>query len=196
MATAAQDNKHAGGMNSNDRVWNILRMVGWSLAVILLLMPLIGMLFTNEVDWGLGDFVFAILILGGTGLLCELAIRRSNDNAYRIGALLALASTFLLVWCNAAVGFVGSGANTGNVLYFAMLAVPLIGGVITGFKARGMFGTMAVTAVVQAAVTAFVYAADLVQEDERVAILAINAIFILLWTGSGLLFRHAAERNA
>lgn len=184
------------GMNTNGKWWNRLRVVGWSLAAVLWLLPFVAQFFTDEVQWGLGDFIFAAIILGGTGLLFELALRLSHDNAYRMGALLALAATFLLVWSNAAVGFVGSGANTANVLYFVMLALPFVVGAATGFKARGMFITMILTAVVQAAITVFAFATDLVQEDERGAILGINAFFVMLWVGSALLFRRAAERSA
>lgn len=195
MATTMQDNKRMGQgeLNGEDRLWNILRIVGWSMAGLVLLLPLVAMLFTDEVNWSAGDFLFAIGLLGGTGFLCELAIRRSHDNSYRTGVLLALAAMFLLVWSNAAVGFVGSGSNAANVLYFAMVAIPIIGGAVSGFKAKGMFLTLLLTAIVQAAITVFAFATDLVHEDSSSMILAINAIFILLWMGSAMLFHHAAE---
>ena len=197
MTTAEHKNPMAeGGMNTNGRLWNRLRLVGWSLAVLILLLPAVAMLFTDEVNWSTGDFIFAAIILGGIGLLFELAMRQSRDDAYRTGALLALASTFLLIWSNAAVGFVGSGSNAANVLYFAMLAVPVVGGSVTRFKARGMFLTMILTAITQASITVFAFAADLVGAEERIPILAINAIFILLWTGSALLYQQAAVRDA
>jgi hypothetical protein len=40
-----------------------------------LLVPLVGTLVGDGVDWGVFDFVFAALLLGGAGLLLELAIR-------------------------------------------------------------------------------------------------------------------------
>jgi hypothetical protein len=192
-----QDNKRMeqGELNGDERLWNILRIVGWSMAAILLLLPLVAMLFTDEVNWSASDFLIAIGLLGGTGLLCELAIRRSHDNSYRTGVLLALAAMFLLIWSNTAVGFVGSGSNAANVLYFAMVAIPTIGGAVSGFKAKGMFLTMLLTGGVQAAITMFAFATDLVREDSNSMILAINAVFILLWMGSAMLFHHAAESN-
>jgi hypothetical protein len=198
MATTAQGNRRMaeGGMTGDERWWKILRMVGWSLAALLLLIPGVAMLFTDQVNWTASDFFFAALILGGTGLLFEVALRRSADNTYRTGILLGLAATFLLVWSNAAVGFVGSGANVANVLYLAMVAIPLLGGFVVGFKARGMFLTMVLTAVVQAAITGIAYAADLVRAEEGQVILAINAVFILLWVASAVLFHQAAQRDA
>jgi hypothetical protein len=52
-----------------------------------LLLPLVAMQFTDEVDWGLADFVFAGVLLGGTGLLLELAARKPRNIAYRAAAI-------------------------------------------------------------------------------------------------------------
>jgi hypothetical protein len=41
---------------------------------------------TDEVDWGVADFVFAGVLLGGTGLLLELAARKPRNIAYRAAA--------------------------------------------------------------------------------------------------------------
>jgi hypothetical protein len=54
-----------------------------------LLLPLVAMQITDEVDWGLADFVFAGALLGGTGLLLELAARKPRNIAYR-GAAIAI----------------------------------------------------------------------------------------------------------
>jgi hypothetical protein len=51
-----------------------------------LLLPLVAMQFTDEVDWGVADFVFAGLLLGGTGLLLELAVRTPGNLVYRAAA--------------------------------------------------------------------------------------------------------------
>ena len=41
---------------------------------------------TDEVDWGVADFVLAGALLGGTGLLLELAVRKPRSIAYRAAA--------------------------------------------------------------------------------------------------------------
>ncbi len=191
-----QVNEHMaeGHGNEEARIWKILRILGWSGAAIIMLIALAAKLFTDEMGWTFSDFVVAAIILGATGLAFEFAIRRSNDNAYRTGILLALAAGFLLIWSNAAVGFIGAGANAANILYAAMLAVPVIGSMVTGLRPKGMFTTMIVTAIVQVAITAFAFASDLVREKETALTLAVNGIFIALWIGSALLFRQAAQR--
>jgi hypothetical protein len=59
--------------------------VGLATAFILLL-PLVAMQFTGEVDWGVADFVFAGVLLGGTGLLLEVAVRKPGNSVYRVAA--------------------------------------------------------------------------------------------------------------
>ena len=52
----------------------------------ILLLPLVAMQITDEVDWGVADFVFAGALLGGTGLLLQLAVRKPGNIAYRVAA--------------------------------------------------------------------------------------------------------------
>jgi drug/metabolite transporter (DMT)-like permease len=53
----------------------------------ILLLPLVAMQFTDEVDWGLADFILAGVLLGGTGLLLHaLAARKAGNLAYQVVA--------------------------------------------------------------------------------------------------------------
>lgn len=85
------------------------RLIGIVLAVaFLLLIPLIAMQITDEVNWTLSDFVVMGILLLGTGLSCELVLRkvRNENNALAIiGAILAL---LFLVWAELAVGIFGT----------------------------------------------------------------------------------------
>ncbi|HEV3377537.1 MAG TPA: hypothetical protein VG126_09695 [Thermoleophilaceae bacterium] len=50
---------------------------------LILLLPLAAMQMTDEVDWGVADFVLAGALLGGTGLLLQrLAARKAGNIAY------------------------------------------------------------------------------------------------------------------
>jgi hypothetical protein len=53
---------------------------------LILLVPGVGMLFSDEVDWGVADFVFAAALLGLSGALLELAVRKSENIAVRVAA--------------------------------------------------------------------------------------------------------------
>jgi hypothetical protein len=52
----------------------------------ILLLPLVAMQVTDEVDWGLADFVLAGALLAGSGLLLELAASRARNIAYLAAA--------------------------------------------------------------------------------------------------------------
>ena len=78
------------------------------ITVLLLLIPLIAMQFTNEVNWTLFDFVAAGVLLLGTGLLCELVIRKVTNIKYRIAICAVLLAALLLVWLELAVGIFGT----------------------------------------------------------------------------------------
>ena len=85
------------------------RMLGILLAVVLLLLiPLTAMQFTDEVNWNVFDFVVAGVLLLGTGLLLELVIRKVRNKNYRIAAIAVLAAILFLVWAELAVGIFGT----------------------------------------------------------------------------------------
>jgi peptidoglycan/LPS O-acetylase OafA/YrhL len=79
-----------------------------SVVVFILLIPLIAMQFTNEVNWSLFDFIAAAVLLLGTGLLCELVMRKVKKNRDRIIVCFALLLILLLIWAELAVGILGS----------------------------------------------------------------------------------------
>ena len=76
--------------------------------VLLLLIPLIAMLFTDEVSWTASDFVVAGILLLGTGLLVELVIRKVRNKNYQIAAIAVLLAVLFNVWAELAVGIFGT----------------------------------------------------------------------------------------
>lgn len=87
----------------NKRLLVILAII-----VTLLLIPLIAMQFTNEVNWELNDFVVMGIMLLGTGLLIELVLRKVTlaKNRFIICGFLLL--LLLVVWVELAVGIFGT----------------------------------------------------------------------------------------
>jgi len=76
--------------------------------LIILLIPLIAMQFTDEVNWTLSDFVVAGILLLGTGLMCEFVIRKVKKIEYRIAICVTLLLALLLIWAELAVGIFGT----------------------------------------------------------------------------------------
>lgn len=171
-------------------------VAGFALATaFILLVPLLAMLFTGEVAWDLADFVFAGVLIFGTGLTYVLAARKAGNIAYRAAVGVALAAAFILIWATGAVGVIGSEDNPANLMYGGVLAVGIAGALIVRFEPQGMARTMVATAVVQGLVAVIAVIAGLVDSplNGLVEILIINGFFVTLFVGSGLLFRYAAR---
>jgi hypothetical protein len=86
--------------SNNKRLIVILALVP-----LLLLVPLIAMQFTNEVNWDAFDFLIMGILLTATGLGCELALRKIKRPGYREIVVGIILLTFLLIWGELATGF-------------------------------------------------------------------------------------------
>jgi hypothetical protein len=75
---------------------------------LLLLIPLIAMKFTNEVQWDSRDFVIMGVLLLGTGLMCELVMRKVKKIQYRVLLIAAILIALFLIWAELAVGVFGT----------------------------------------------------------------------------------------
>lgn len=74
----------------------------------LLLIPLIAIQFTDEVNWTLSDFVVAGALLLGTGLVLDFVIRKVKNRKSRIIIILVIFIFLLLIWAELAVGIFGT----------------------------------------------------------------------------------------
>ena len=81
----------------------ILLIVG-----LLLLIPLIAMQLTNEVNWSFFDFI----IMGGmliiTGLLIGIILKKVNNSKNRLILIVTIVMIFFLIWGELAVGLFGT----------------------------------------------------------------------------------------
>ncbi len=74
----------------------------------ILLVPLIAMQFTSEVNWGIEDFALMAVLLFGTGLLIEVVLRYVQSKGNRILLCSLIIIALFLVWAELAVGIFGS----------------------------------------------------------------------------------------
>ncbi|HEV7371235.1 hypothetical protein [Arenibaculum sp.] len=172
------------------RRWNRWRVAGWGTAAFLLLLPLLAMQVTGEMNWDLADFVVFGAMLGGAGGAFELAARTTRDTAYRAAVGIALAAAFFLVWINLAVGIIGSEDNPANLMYFAVLAVGIAGAAVARFRPHGMARALVAMALAQtlAAVVALIAGWG--------HTFVVTGVFVALWLASAWLFRKAARARA
>ncbi|MCA5003732.1 hypothetical protein IPZ78_01050 [Sphingobacterium sp. WQ 366] len=89
-------------------ILNKRRKIILSIIGLILLLPIIGMQFSNEVNWSGFDFIIAGLLLSTIGLAVELLFQFTKNNTQRflfLGIILILG---FLVWAEMAVGIFGS----------------------------------------------------------------------------------------
>lgn len=174
------------------------RLVGWGTAAFLLLLPLVAMQFTAEVNWTVGDFIFAAMMFGLVGGILELAVGKSSSWAYRGAVAIAVAAGFLHVWITGAVGIIGSENNPGNLLYLVVVAIAVFGSILALGRATGMAWAMSVTAVAEVLtpIIAYTGVADPVSDVLRPEVFASGILFTGMWLVSAALFRSAASEQA
>ena len=97
-------------MYKNNKAINIqVRLLRLGVATgLVLLIPLVAMQFTKELNWGVEDFVIMGVLLFAMGLIYELAVRRIQVSTRRIIAGVVLALIFILIWAELAVGIFGT----------------------------------------------------------------------------------------
>lgn len=86
-------------ITQNKRLAGILLTI-----VLLLLIPLIAMQFTTEVNWSVMDFVVMGMLLLSTGLSCELVLRSVKTLERRLLIVGIILFVFFLIWAQLAVG--------------------------------------------------------------------------------------------
>ena len=85
------------------------RLIGIITTVVVILsIPLVAMQFTTEVNWKSSDFIILGILLLGTGLLCELVLRKIQKPQHVVLLCGFLVLVLLLVWAELAVGVFGS----------------------------------------------------------------------------------------
>ena len=170
---------------------------------IILLIPLVLQLTIGTgvdgqgFNWKPGDFLFAGVLIFGTGLTYKLVTRKSGDVIYRVAIGFALATGFFLIWANMAVGIIGSEDNPVNLLYFLVLFVGIIGAFISRFRPHGLSLTMFAMALAQAIVAATALAGGFYQSSPSSVfqILIVNGLFITLFVVSAMLFKYAVQEK-
>ena len=87
----------------NKRIIIILSTIG-----VLLMIPLITMQFSEEVNWEAMDFIVGGSLLLFVGLGIEIVLRKVKEKKYRIILSIAFLVILALVWTELAVGVFGS----------------------------------------------------------------------------------------
>jgi hypothetical protein len=169
-----------------------------AVTVLLLLVPLIAMQFTNEVDWSAADFMIMGLLIFGTGSSYVLVTRSMTNLFTRAAAALGIGTTLLMIWANLAVGLISSGPNAGNLMYTGVVGTVIAGTILSRLTPRGMARAMFATVLALAIHTGIALAAGMHKYPGSSVdkIVCVNAFFAALFAVSGLLFRYSALKQS
>jgi hypothetical protein len=159
------------------------RIIGWGIAALLLLLPLVA-----GAPWTASDYVFAAVMFGTVGLAFEFIVRKTarktGSLVYRCGAIVAVVAAFLTIWLNAAVGMIGPEDNPYNLLFLGVPLVALAGSGVARFRPIGTAWAMLTAAAAQASLGGIG-----LMTDHRGGIFSIA--FAGLWLLAAGLFRKA-----
>ncbi|WP_202923740.1 hypothetical protein [Pontibacter fetidus] len=75
---------------------------------LLLCIPLVAMLFTDEVNWSPFDFIVAGVLLLGTGLAIDFVFRKVQNRDHRLMICAVILAVLFLIWAELAVGIFGT----------------------------------------------------------------------------------------
>ena len=122
----------------------------------------------------------------------------SGRMACRAGAAVALATGFLEVWMNLAVGIVGSTDNAQNQGFFGVVVAAGACAFVAKLRPDGMARAMLATAGVQALLGLMVATAPITARVEPMGpsgVLMLTGMFTALWLVSAGLFHMSARRE-
>jgi hypothetical protein len=156
------------------------------IAALLLLIPLLA-----RWPWTIGDFIFAGILILGAGFGYELISRKTNNKTYKIAVGIAVITTFLLLWINAAVGIIGD-KNPANMLYLGVIIIEILGIFIAKLQPKGMTRALLITAFAQALVPII---ALIIWSPKNYSwapgilpVFVLNTFFVVLFLSSAFLF--------
>jgi hypothetical protein len=166
-----------------------IRTLAWGGTAALILLPLALMKALDPNAWALEDLPFACLMIAAVGIAAEVALRLPVRLARAAGTALALATAFLLVWGNLAVGFAGSEDNAINAVFFAVPMVALAGCLLARCRSSGIAAALVATAGAQLIAGIVALAAGHFTGPLTIA-------FTGLWLVSALLFQRSGAEVA
>jgi hypothetical protein len=177
---------------------NIIRALLISTA--LLVVPLTASFFVDGWLWTAFDYAFAWVIFSLVSLGLTFVASKANGMTYKAGGAVAILTAFLLIWINAAVGFIGDGDlfDSPNGLYVAVVLFGIMGAVWSRLEARRMSQALYATALALAlvpVVSYLVWPPSVISWSPGVLpVFILNSCFVMAFVVSGLLFASASKQ--
>ncbi len=191
-------------LQSNDReragALGLRGLLGTAVGIgLVLLVPLLAMQWTDEVRWEASDFLVAGGLLAAAAAAYRLVLgasRARGSRAARVGVGLLVLGALLLVWTNLAVGLIGDEHHEANLLYLAVLATLVLG----GLRARGRADRLAATAFLAVGLLAGIVVLAIALDwggprGGAPELLLLHGPFLAIFAAAGLLLARGAAAS-
>ena len=80
----------------------------YSLPIFILMIPLVAMQFTKEVNWTLSDFLIMGILLFATVFTIDFVLKKVKTFKSRLILVFGILALLILIWAEMAVGIFGS----------------------------------------------------------------------------------------
>jgi hypothetical protein len=118
----------------------------------------------------------------------------TNKTAHKLAIGGSLVATLMLIWLSLGVGIIGEDGDPANRMYFMVVAIGIIGAIITRLRSSGMARVLLAMAFVQALIAAIAMFAKMgLPYSGPLEILLLNGFFVVAFVGAAWLFRRAAS---
>ncbi|MCC6394347.1 MAG: hypothetical protein IT167_27370 [Bryobacterales bacterium] len=150
--------------------------------------PLVASQFVEDWHWGVGGFARAYVLFFLVGMAIALVARRMGVWSYKAGVAVALVAGFALAWSTMVQ--VADSGHPERLWYHSVLVVGAIGACLARLKASGLASTLFAMAVTLALIAVILPSGAPPDLAWRMAI--GHGVYVVLFTASGFLFRHAS----
>jgi hypothetical protein len=164
----------------------MLRVALGALAVWMV--PLVASQFFEDWHWGVGGFVRVYVLFFLTGMVYAVIARKMGAWSYKVGVGLALVAGFALGWSTMVQ--VADSGHPERLWYHSVLVVGAIGACLARLKAPGLAWTLFAMSATLALIAVTLPSGAPPDMARRMAI--GHGVYVVLFTASGLLFRHAS----
>ena len=173
-------------MRMNELGKTMLRVALVSLG--LLMVPLVASQVVEGWNWKPGGFVIVYVLFFVTGMAYAMIARKMGAWSYKAGVGVALVAGFALGWSN--MVHVADSENPANLVYYSVLVLGIVGACLARLEARGLARTLFAMAATLTLIAVIVPSGAPPYMARNMAI--GHGLFVVLFTASGLLFRHAS----
>lgn len=116
----------------------------------------------------------------------------THKATFGLAAGLSIVTAFLLIWLSLGVGIIGQDGDPANRMYFAVIAIGVIGALLSRFQAPGLARTLLAMAFAQTLIATIALLARLGYPwSGPLELSLLNGFFIALFLGAAWLFQRS-----